>query len=203
MAMTTVNVYIWETQLKNCLKRGNSTISTKNDFQKRGQEEAKRLATKVFTHQRIPKRKQSPAWKESPPPRKILNVFDGGSKNPDSESESKKNGKHAFLGAIIGGFMTHMNASKGISKRKNSTNFGRQCGQPINQQFEKETKPCFTDDEKVNRMLNKIFPLIVGTSNHNLARCLIDEGSFVDIMYEDAFEKPGLRKEDLKSYDGT
>jgi hypothetical protein len=134
-----------------------------------------------------------------------LNVVDGGSKNPDSESESKQNGKHTFLGAIMGGFITHRNASKGISKRKNRTDSGCQCGQPTNQQFEKETKPSLIDDEKVNIVPNEIFSLIVvvGMSNHNLAICLIDEGSFVYIMYEDAFEKLGLRKEDLKSYDDT
>lgn len=43
----------------------------------------------------------------------------------------------------------------------------------------------------------------MGIRDHDIARCLVDEGSSVDILYQDAFEKLGLRIEDLKPYEGT
>lgn len=61
----------------------------------------------------------------------------------------------------------------------------------------------FIDDEKVNGRSNEIFLLVVmvGIQNHDVARCLVDEGSSVEIMYENSLEKLGLKKEDLKAYD--
>lgn len=43
----------------------------------------------------------------------------------------------------------------------------------------------------------------MGVHGHNVARCLVDEGSSVDILYQEAFEKLCMRKEDLESYNGT
>jgi len=45
--------------------------------------------------------------------------------------------------------------------------------------------------------------VIVGIRGHDVARCLVDEGSSVDILYHDAFKRLGLRKEDWESYNGT
>jgi len=63
----------------------------------------------------------------------------------------------------------------------------------------------FTNKEKVNGGSNKIFSLviIIGIHGNDVARCIIDEGNLMDILYQDAFEKLGLKKVDLKSYDGT
>lgn len=63
----------------------------------------------------------------------------------------------------------------------------------------------FTDNEKIDGFPNEDLPLvfITGIHDHDLAKCLVDEGSSVTILYQDSFEKLGLRKEDLESYDDT
>jgi len=63
----------------------------------------------------------------------------------------------------------------------------------------------FTDSEKVNEVSNKELPLviIVEIRDHDVARCLVDEGNSVYILYQDTFEKLGLRREYLKPYNDT
>lgn len=53
-----------------------------------------------------------------------------------------------------------------------------------------------SDDEKVDWVSNEDLPLVIIFSmcGHDVARCLVDEGSSVDILYQDAFKKLGLRK---------
>jgi len=57
----------------------------------------------------------------------------------------------------------------------------------------------------MNRGSNEIFPLVIITwiRGHDVARCLIDKGSFVNMLYQDAFEKLGLKKAYLQPYDGS
>lgn len=43
----------------------------------------------------------------------------------------------------------------------------------------------------------------MGIRDHDIARCLVDEESSIDILYQDAFEKLGLRIEESKPYEGT
>ena len=70
-----------------------------------------------------------------------------------------------------------------------------------------KTRPLlgFTDNEKVNEIPNKELPLVIvmDIRGHDVARCLLDEGSFIEILYQDAFEKLGLKNEDLEPYDDT
>jgi len=63
----------------------------------------------------------------------------------------------------------------------------------------------FADNEKIDGVPNEDLPLvvIVGIHGHNVARCLVDKGISVDILYQDVFEKLGQRKEDLESYNDT
>lgn len=63
----------------------------------------------------------------------------------------------------------------------------------------------FTDNEKVNGVPNEelLHVIIMGIWGHDVARRLVDEGKSVDILYQDAFKKLGLKKEDLESYDNT
>lgn len=63
----------------------------------------------------------------------------------------------------------------------------------------------FADSEKIDGVPNEELPLvvIVGIHGHDIARCLVDEGNSLDNLYQDAFDKLGMRKEDLKSYEDT
>lgn len=63
----------------------------------------------------------------------------------------------------------------------------------------------FTDNEKVNGVSNEELPLVivVAIQDHGIARCLVNEGSSVNILYQDAFEKLGLKEENLKPYEDT
>lgn len=63
----------------------------------------------------------------------------------------------------------------------------------------------FTENKKVNGVSNKELPLviIVAIRDHDVARGLLYEGSSINILYQDAFEKLSLKRKDLKPYDGT
>jgi len=58
----------------------------------------------------------------------------------------------------------------------------------------------FPDNEKVNEVSNEELTLVIVVSirEHDVARCLVDTGSSVDILYQDAFEKLGLKRKYLK-----
>jgi hypothetical protein len=43
--------------------------------------------------------------------------------------------------------------------------------------------------------------VIMAIRDHEVARCLVDERSSVNILYQGAFEKLGLKRKDLKPYD--
>ena len=45
--------------------------------------------------------------------------------------------------------------------------------------------------------------IVVGIRDYDFTRFLVDKGSSVDILYQDAFEKLGIRREELKPYEGT
>ncbi|MCI34677.1 hypothetical protein A2U01_0055897, partial [Trifolium medium] len=62
-----------------------------------------------------------------------------------------------------------------------------------------------TDDEYPGGIPNEIFPLIViaAMAHHDVSRILIDQGSSCDVMYQELFEKLGLKRENLNSYEVT
>ncbi|MCI19167.1 hypothetical protein A2U01_0040322, partial [Trifolium medium] len=63
----------------------------------------------------------------------------------------------------------------------------------------------FNDDEYPGGTPNEIFSLIViaTMAHHDVSRILRDQGSSCDVMYQELFEKHGLKREDLSSYEGT
>jgi len=63
----------------------------------------------------------------------------------------------------------------------------------------------FINNQKVNGVSNGelLLVIVMAIRDHDVARCLVDEGSSVDILYQDALKKLGLRREDLKPYNGT
>jgi hypothetical protein len=65
--------------------------------------------------------------------------------------------------------------------------------------------PGFNDDDYPRGTLNEIFPLIViaTMAYHDVSRVLIDEGRPCDTMYQEFFQKLGLKKENLCPYEGT
>jgi hypothetical protein len=52
---------------------------------------------------------------------------------------------------------------------------------------------------------NEIFPLIViaTMAHHDVSRVLIDQGSLCEVMYQELFQKLGLKKENLCPFEGT
>jgi len=119
---------------------------------------------------------------------------EGGTKSRNGANKNKEKEKQVFLGAIMGRFAAPRNASKWMAKRKMADLMAVHVTMP------KSTKMRlimgFTDDEKINGGSSEIFLLVVITRicSHDVARCLIDKGSSVDILYEDAFENLGLKK---------
>jgi len=149
-----------------------------------------------------PRNRRSPGREESSPRREI-NAIDGGTKGLNNTDETKE--KRTFLGAIMGGFTTPQNATKGTTRWKITQLVEVHAATTVLKTGRNRPILGFSDEEKVNGGYNDIFPLIIiaGIRGHDVARCLIEEGSSVDILYQDAFEKLGLRKTNLKPYEGT
>lgn len=126
----------------------------------------------------------------------------GGTKDVEDAGGTKK---RVFWGAIMGGFAAPRNATKGTTKRKIAQLMEVHATTGSRRNKKERHILGFTDKEKVNGGSNEIFPFVVfvGIWGHDVERCLIDEGISVDILYQDAFHKLGLKKEDLKSYEGT
>jgi hypothetical protein len=63
----------------------------------------------------------------------------------------------------------------------------------------------FSDDKYPGETPNKIFPFIVIAMlvKHDVLRILIDQGNSSDIMYQELFEKLGLKRKGLTLYEGT
>jgi len=99
----------------------------------------------------------------------------------------------------MGGFTTSSSHSKWTVKRNISELMEIHTVAPIIKVAKSKPLLGFADSEKVYGIPN----VITGIYYHNVARYLVDEGSFVDILYQAAFEKLGLWKENLESYDNT
>ncbi|MCH98019.1 hypothetical protein A2U01_0019018, partial [Trifolium medium] len=178
-----------------------------------------------------PKRKRSPK-KESPPKKRVEMIKDKGTDNNEegrdpgkrpfvaaiiggftkslsSPTTDKQKGKEAerkslTTASITGGPSNPKGRSGGTTKRRiaemcsviTDTTSSREGGRPI---------LGFNDDEYPGGTPNEIFPLIViaTMAHHDVSRILIDQGSSCDVMYQELFEKFGLKKEDLCTYEGT
>lgn len=127
----------------------------------------------------------------------------GGKKGLNNTSETKE--KRVFLGAIMGGFATPRNAANGTARRKIAQLMAVHAAMTVPKTGRNRPILGFSDEEKVNGGSNEIFPLviIVEIHEHDVNRCLIDEGGSVDILYQDAFEKLGLWKTNSNPYEGT
>ena len=83
---------------------------------------------------------------------------------------------------------------KGRKKEGNRANGGTHIGTNLECSKE-ETIIGFADIEKIDEIPNDLpLVIIMGIHGHDVAKCMVDEGSFVDILYQDAFEELGLRK---------
>lgn len=61
----------------------------------------------------------------------------------------------------------------------------------------------FRDNDQVRVVLNEIFLLVITTTiiNFGVSQFLIDNGSSCNIMYDDIFERIGLKKQKLLPYE--
>jgi hypothetical protein len=149
-----------------------------------------------------PKKKRSFEGGESQP-RKMWSAADREQTDVESDSGAEKDGSKIFLEAIMNGFSAPNDTSMGTAKRK-IVKVRETHGTPL-KAARKRPLLSFTENKKVNEVSNEelLLVIVVTIREHNVVRCLVDEGSSVDIMDQDTFEKLGLKIRDLKPYTGT
>jgi hypothetical protein len=144
---------------------------------------------------KFPKKKRSSEGGESPP-RKTRSTTEKEQADIDNDSGAEKETNRIFLMAIMGGLSATNNTPRGTTKK--IVEVMETHGTPP-KTAKKRLLLGFTDNEKVNGVSNEDLPLVivVAIRDHNIARCLVDEGSSIDIMYQDAFEKLGMKSGDI------
>jgi len=137
------------------------------------------------------------------PPRKVWNATDKDRIDTDSDDRGEKDGRRIFLRAIMGGFSSPNKGSSGLAKRKIAEL--RSIHVTSLRGAKKRLLLGFTNNEKVSEVSNEELPLvvIVGIRGHDFTMYSIDKWSSIDILYQDAFEKLGLKRDDLEFYDYT
>lgn len=138
-------------------------------------------------HEVFPKRKS---------PTKMVNVVTG-DKEVDNKEEDAHKGKHQYIAIITGSTLQVNASSKGTMERKITKLMGiNKKGKSISIKSPKRPKLGFWDSEKVEGILNDMFPLMITItiSHFDAFQILIDDGSSCDIIYSELFEKIGLKK---------
>ncbi|MCI09265.1 hypothetical protein A2U01_0030349, partial [Trifolium medium] len=122
--------------------------------------------------------------------------------NQKKGGESEK--RNPTITSITGGPSNPKGWSGGTTKRK----IAEMCSVRTNTPNNKEGgRPMigFNDDEYLGDNPNEIFPLIIIATMacHDVSSVLIDQGSSCNVMYQELFERLGLKKKNLHSYEGT
>jgi hypothetical protein len=199
--------------IEDLIKKGKLSRFTKDGHKERGRGDNRRYRGSNERSRRrseSPRRRHSPRKEEST--RKTVDaVSKRKSKYKEDFSSSddeitKSKGKRPHIASIIGGFPASSKPSKRTMKRRIDEMFAVTTGSiPPPKTTSKRPMLGFTDDEMLNNKPNEMFPLIIMATldNFDVSRILVDEGSSCDIMYQDLFEKMGLKKESLAPYEGS
>lgn len=118
-------------------------------------------------------------------------------KKVSSEKDKGHKGKHMYITSIMVGAIRVTNPSKSVVKRKISElmKVSKKEGNTSTKILER-TILRFRDREKVERIPNEIFPLVIMDviSNFDVSKILIDGGSSYESMYSNRFKNMGLKK---------